>query len=180
MTEKTINILLVAAAVFLIARALLGKPGAPQTAKQQKTGRSLVMPQLLLNLLSGVLPDVLKRVLPAEKISETEQARIAQALQTELLKQDWAKIEAEFKDRDSARNLAAQEIAKGNALTASLAAFVRPVWGLGCFALVAHSVLTGSAIGQPLQAIVELTLMFYFGGRTLEKVAPLTAAVLKK
>lgn len=136
--------------------------------------------ELILPLLTKLLPDVLRRVLPAEKISEAEQAQIAQAMQVELLKQDWQGIEAEFKDRDSARNLAAQEIAKGNAWTSAAAAMVRPLWGIGCFALVAYSVLASYTITPVLQAIIETVLYFYFGGRVIEKIAPVVMAGLGK
>lgn len=126
----------------------------------------------LIGALLGFLPDVLKRVLPAEKISEAEQAQLMQQFQLEIMKQDWAGIEAEFKDRDSARNLAAQEIAKGNAWTSAAAALVRPLWGIGCFVLVGYSVLFSYEIKPVLQSIIETVLMFYFGGRVLEKLTP--------
>lgn len=137
------------------------------------------MLQLLLPLLSNLLPDVLRRVLP-ERISEAEQAQLAQQLQVELLKQDWQGIELEFKDRDSARGLAAQEIAKGNAWTSAAAAMVRPLWGIGCFVLVAYSVLASYEIKPVLQSIIETVLMFYFGGRVIEKIAPMVMSGLGK
>lgn len=134
----------------------------------------------IFSLITGILPDIIKRVLPAEKISETEQAQLAQAVQLELMKQDWAAVEAEYKDRADARSLAGQEVAKGNAFTATMAAVVRPLWGIGAFALIAYSVVQSAPISLPLQSIVETVLMFYFGGRTIEKLAPLAAQVLKK
>ena len=133
----------------------------------------------LLPLLTSLLPDVVKRVLPAEKISEEDKAKLLQEMQLELMKQDWSKIEAEYKDRDSARNLASQEIAKGNAITSALAASVRPLWGIGCFVLVAYSVVSGYVISVVLQSIIETVLMFYFGGRAIEKVTPMIAQVMQ-
>jgi len=138
------------------------------------------MIELILPLLGKLLPDVLRRILPAEKISEAEQAQIAQAMQVELLKQDWQGIEAEFKDRDSARGLAAQEIAKGNAWTSAAAAMVRPLWGVGCFVLVGYSVLYSYTITPVLQSIIETVLYFYFGGRVIEKIAPVVMMGLSK
>lgn len=134
---------------------------------------------LLLPLLSSILPDVIRRVLPAEKISEADRATLEQQITLELMKQNWNGIEAEFRDRDSARQLAAAEIAKGNALTSFLAAVVRPLWGIGAFVLVAWSVYAGADIPEPLQSIIQTVLMFYFGGRVIEKVTPLLAGVLK-
>ena len=139
-----------------------------------------MMGTLLLSLLSNILPDVLKRVLPGEKISEADSAKLQAALTTELLKQDWQKIEAEYKDRDSARNLAAVDIAKGNAYTGILAALVRPAWGFGALVLVGYSVIAGAAIASPLQDIIQTVLFFYFGGRTIEKLAPTVMAGIKK
>lgn len=138
------------------------------------------MPALLISLLSQILPDVIKRVLPAEKMSEAEAAQLQAELTNELAKQDWQKIEAEYADRNSARQLAAQDIARGNALTGFLAATVRPVWGFGAFALVTWSVVQQVAIAPELQDIIQTVLYFYFGGRTIEKVTPAIIGALKK
>ena len=121
----------------------------------------------IFTLLAGLLPDVIKRVLPAEKMSEAEAAKLQADMTLELLKQDWSKVEAEYEDRASARQLAAADIAKGNALTGVLAACVRPAWGFGALAMVAWSVLAGHEINAPLQDIIQTVLFFYFGGRHL-------------
>lgn len=137
------------------------------------------MLNLILPFLTGVLPDILKRVLP-EKISEAEKATIQQNLTLELAKMDLQSVEAEYADRNSARLLAAADIAKGNAFTGALAAIVRPLWGIGTFVIVAYSVGSGYEIKAPLQAIIETLLMFYFGGRVIEKVSPhITGAINK-
>lgn len=130
------------------------------------------MPGILLSILSSIIPDVVKRVMPAEKMSEADAAQLQAALTMELMKQDWAKVEAEYQDRASARQLAAQDIAKGNAFTGILAAFVRPAWGFGALAVVGYSVVSSAPIGAPLQEIIQTVLWFYFGGRTVEKIAP--------
>lgn len=134
------------------------------------------MPTLLLNLLGSILPGVLNRVLPPEKMTEADAAKLQLELTKELLGQDWQQIEADYKDRDSARQLAAQDIAKGNAFTTALAAIVRPAWGLGSLALVAHAVLMHVPIDVAVKDIVELVLQFYFGGRVIEKIAPAVVA----
>ena len=138
------------------------------------------MPVALLSLLSTILPDIIRRILPAEKMTDAEHSTFTQTLQTELLAYDWKATEAVYQDRADARSLASIEIARGNALSSFLAAIVRPVWGLGCFALVSYSVISNFEIGAALQSIIELVLVFYFGGRTIEKIAPLAASVIKK
>lgn len=138
------------------------------------------MIDLILPFLGKIVPDVLKRVLPAEKMSEAERANLEQQLTLELMKADWKQVEAEFADRASARDLAKADIAQGNAITSALAAFVRPLWGIGAFILVAYSVTTNSAITAPIQAIIETVLMFYFGGRVIEKIIPSITSTMKK
>ena len=138
------------------------------------------MMSLILPFLSGILPDVLKRILPAEKMSEADRANLEQQLTMELMKADWKQVEAEFADRNSARELGRSDIAVGNALTGFLSATVRPLWGIGAFVLVAYSVALGYTISTPIQAIIETVLMFYFGGRIIEKITPVISQALKK
>lgn len=134
---------------------------------------------LILPFITGLLPDILKRVLP-EKISDMDKAMIERELTLELLKADWQKIEAEYADRNSARDLAKADIAVGNAFTGALAAIVRPLWGVGAFCIVVYAVVSDYPISAPLQAIIETLLVFYFGGRVVEKVAPTITGVFKK
>ena len=138
------------------------------------------MMSLILPFLSGILPDVLKRILPAEKMNEADRANLEQQLTLELMKADWKQVEAEYADRNSARELGKADIAAGNALTGFLSATVRPLWGIGAFVLVAYSVVVGYAIAAPIQAIIETVLMFYFGGRVIEKITPSISSVFKK
>lgn len=138
------------------------------------------MLNILLPFLSGILPDVLKRILPAEKMSEADRANLEQQLTIELMKADWKQIEAEYADRNSARELGKADIAAGNALTGFLSATVRPLWGIGAFVLVAYSVVVGYAIATPIQAIIEAVLLYFFGGRVIEKVTPVISQALKK
>jgi hypothetical protein len=113
-------------------------------------------------------------------MSEAEAAKLQAELTLELMKQDWSRIEAEYADRNSARQLAAAEIAKGNAFTSLLAAIVRPLWGIGAFVLVSYSVIYGVAISSVLNDIIQTVLMFYFGGRVIEKVTPSIVNAFKK
>lgn len=138
------------------------------------------MLELILPFIGKVVPDILKRVLPAEKMSEAERANLEQQLTLELMKADWKQVEAEFADRASARDLAKADIAQGNAITSAMAALVRPLWGIGAFVLVAYSVATNAAISAPIQAIIETVLMFYFGGRTIEKITPVITRMMNK
>lgn len=127
---------------------------------------------LLAGPLIDIVNKVLGRVLPAEKMSQADRLRLETELQLAIMAQDWKEVEAEFSDRASARSLAAADTAKGNAFTTMLAAIVRPMWGLGALALVAYSVLFDKEIGSAFYGIIQTLLMFYFGGRTIEKLAP--------
>lgn len=138
------------------------------------------MPAILLELLGRILPSVISRVLPAEKISEIDRANLQQAITLELLNQNWKSIEAEFEDRANARNLASQDIAKGNAFTSLLAATVRPAWGFGALILVGYSVFSSLPIQSTYADIVQTVLFFYFGGRTIEKITPTIAEAVKR
>jgi hypothetical protein len=134
--------------------------------------------QIFLPLLQTLIPSVINRVLPAEKMSEADRAKLALEVQKELLSQDWNRIEAEFADRASARTLAAADIAKGNAFTSMLAAFVRPAWGFGALAVVIYSVGWHYQISDALKEIIDTVLYFYFGGRVIEKVMPHASAAI--
>ena len=136
---------------------------------------------LLATLLPGVISDTLKRVLPAEKMSDAERAQLEQELTLAVMAQDWKSVEAEFADRSNARLLAEKDVAGGNAFTTALSALVRPAWGFGALILVAYSVIWKYEITGPLESIVETVIWFFFGGRVIEKVTPhVTSALAKK
>lgn len=139
-----------------------------------------MMLNLILPFLTGIIPDVIKRVLPAEKMSEGDRASLERELTLAVMAADWKSVEAEYADRNSARDLAKADIASGNALTGALAAGVRPLWGIGAFVLVAYYVVTGAEIKPAIQSIVETVIVFYFGGRVVEKVTPTISGALKK
>ena len=136
------------------------------------------MLNLILPFLSDLLPDVLKRILPAEKMSDAERAEFAQNLQLELMKADWQQVEASYADMADARSLAKADIAKGNAFTGALSAMVRPLWGIGAFVLVAHYAIGHVPIDAGFKDIIQTVIWFYFGGRVIEKVTPHAASAI--
>lgn len=135
---------------------------------------------LIFSMLDKILPNVLNRVLPAEKMSEADRAKLQQDLTIELLKQNWQEVEAQYADRADARALAKADIAGGNVFTQCLAATVRPAWGFGALGLVSYSVINGLDIQASYADIVQTVLFFYFGGRTIEKVTPSIIGAFKK
>ncbi len=138
------------------------------------------MLELILPLLNSLLPGVLKSVLPAEKMSEADQAKIQLELATQLANQDWQQIKAEYDDRDSARKLAGEDIAKGNAFSSFLSATVRPAWGYAALVFVGYCTIKNVPITPELRSIIETVLFFFFGGRTIEKITPHVAGVFNR
>lgn len=132
--------------------------------------------QLLIGPVSEVIKGVLNRVLPPEKMSEKDRAEVETQVMAAVLQADWSRFEAEIKDRMDARALAAVEANQGNAFTTALAAINRPIWSLGILALFAYT-LVAPAMGLPAVAMTDLhkdvmqtVIIFYFGGRSVEKV----------
>jgi len=129
----------------------------------------------ILQPITDVVNTVIKRFAPAEKMSEEQAARFAHEIQLELVKQNWSALEMEFKDRDSARQLAAADVAKGNAFTNFLAAAIRPMFGftvLVVFVLMSVGTYFGLPkleITQTIAGVMETVIGFYFGMRTGEK-----------
>ena len=132
----------------------------------------MALPALLVGPLLEITKSVISKVLPPDKLAESDRLQLEQEFQLAIMAQDWRAVEAEMADRASARTLAASDIAKGNALSSFLAAVVRPTWGLGALVLVAYSIVSDVPIQPVFESIVQTVLMFYFGGRTLEKVLP--------
>ncbi len=81
-------------------------------------------------------------------------------------------------DMADTRNLAAQEIAKGNVWTTAAAALVRPLWGIGSFVIVAGSVVMAAKLDSAVKDLIELVVEFYFGSRLVEKLTPHIAEVM--
>lgn len=107
-----------------------------------------------------------------------QKEQIKAQLQSELMKMDWAAVEREFQDRADARALAKVDSAGGNWFTAILSATVRPVWGYCSLVVVAYPYLAGAlhlpavTIDDATKDIVQTVIIFYFGGRTLERIVP--------
>lgn len=126
---------------------------------------------LLAPILGNLFNTVANKVAP-DKMSEEDKAKLQAELQLQVMQMDWQTIQAQYDDRASARSLAAQDIAKGNAFTTAAAALVRPLWGIGAFCLVAFEIISKIPISAAQQDIVNTVLYFYFGGRVIEKVMP--------
>ena len=135
--------------------------------------------QALMGGLPGLVDTIIKRWGPAEKMTEAERAQLAQQMELAMLQRFGSEMEAEYKDRADARALAAVEAAKGNAFTMALSATVRPTWAYASLIVVAYPYLAGG-LGWPAvtidgatKVIIQTVIMFYFGGKTVEKVLPL-------
>lgn len=134
----------------------------------------------LLPLVAGplvnIVGDIVKRILPAEKMSEEDRAKLEQELQLAIMKQDWTNVEKEFADRADARALAKADVEKGNWFSNILAATVRPVWGYASLIVVIYPYVAGAlglpavALDEATKSIVQLVICFYFGGRSVERI----------
>jgi hypothetical protein len=122
----------------------------------------------------NVIDSVIKRIAP-EKMSEEDKAKLAADMQVAVMKQDWTEVEAQYRDRADARALAGKDVERGNWFSNILAASVRPVWGYASLIVVAYPYVSG-ALGWPAVAIddatkdiIQTVIMFFFGGRIIEK-----------
>ncbi|MBU2559220.1 MAG: hypothetical protein KJ578_15695, partial [Bacteroidetes bacterium] len=102
--------------------------------------------------------------------------KVETELKLAIMQADWQRLEKEIDDRVSARELAKAELDKGNAFTTLLAATHRPVWSFVVLALFCWSVLS-TQLGLPAIALTDIhkdimmtVIIFYFGGRSVEKV----------
>lgn len=118
---------------------------------------------------------VLRRVLPAEKMTEAERIAIETQVADAIRNLDWEREKVEIEDRMNARLMATAELEKGNAWTTTLAAIHRPIWSLTTLALFAWTIV-GESVGLPTIQFSELhkdvmmtVVIFYFGGRSIEK-----------
>ena len=126
-------------------------------------------------VLPGLLKDVLRRVLPREKLSEEELRKLEVEAEAQAHRLWLEKYSLEVQDRVSARELAKWELKRGSALTNMLAAIHRPMWSLVTLGLFVLTVV-GPVWGWSLQltdvhkSIMMTVIIFYFGGRTTEKL----------
>lgn len=134
------------------------------------------MLNLLIGPLSSLISDVIRRVLPAEKMSEAERLRLEAELQRAIIQADWQRLEKEIEDRVSARELAKAELGRGNALTNILAATHRPLWsfmmlGIFIWTLISPQLsLPTITLSEVHKDIMMTVIVFYFGGRSAEKI----------
>lgn len=134
------------------------------------------MLETLIAPITNIVRDVIKRVLPAEKMSEDDKAKLEQQLTLAIMQQDWQRFEKEIEDRVSARELAKTELDKGNAFTNMLAAMHRPIWSIVMLAVFVWTIISGQ-FGLPSimltdihRDIMQTVIIFYFGGRSAEKI----------
>lgn len=131
--------------------------------------------ELIVSPVTSIIRDVLKRILPPEKMSEEEKAKLEQELTLAVMQQDWQRFEKEIQDRISARELAKSELEKGNAFTNILAATHRPIWSFVTLGLFVWSIVSGQFGLPPVEltdihkSIMQTVIIFYFGGRSIEK-----------
>ncbi len=119
--------------------------------------------------------DVVDKLVPDKDLA----AKLKHEMEVELLKQDWQASLKEFEDRADARKLAAADVAGGGAVSTFLSSTVRPVFGYSCLVVVIYPFVAGP-LGLPpvlldsaTKDIIQTVIMFYFGGRTIEKVMPI-------
>lgn len=126
---------------------------------------------MMLEGLLGVGNKLLDAFLPKNMSEEKKsQFRIKFA---ELASKEVSK---EVEDRVSARLLAQKELARGNSLTNLLAAVHRPIWSLVTLSIFIYSAI-GVSLGGPEvlltplhKSIMQTVVIFYFGGRSIEKI----------
>ncbi len=132
-----------------------------------------------MNLISPIIDTVtsiIKSVLPAEKMPEGERLKLESDIKDKLIKADWKRLDVEMEDRANARALAIKDADKGNVYTTLLAAIHRPLWSIVTLVLFSWTVIAPS-LGFPeviLQdvhkSIMQSIIVFYFGGRSVEKI----------
>ncbi|HDD53078.1 MAG TPA: hypothetical protein ENF32_03295 [Thermosulfidibacter takaii] len=137
------------------------------------------MGPLLLEIapvVGGLVKEVLKRVLPPEKMSEEERKKLemeAAAQATQLFLERYSK---EMEDVMNARSLAMVEAQNAPWLVRLLRGLVRPIIGFGCATIWGYNVLAPQFLNQPRiplnqwdYFVIMSVLSFYFGLRTFEK-----------
>jgi len=131
---------------------------------------------MLLGPITSLVTDVIKRVLPPEKMSEEERRKLEVEASLEVQKLMMDKYKLELEDIVSARKLAEAELSRGSAFTNILAALHRPLWSIVTLLLFSWSLLS-TQLGLPEIHLTELhkdimqtVIVFYFSGRSVEKV----------
>ncbi len=134
------------------------------------------MIELLYKPITDIVTKTIASFLPAQKMSEKEKAELEEQLQNNILKADWKRLEKEFEDRASARELAKAELKNGTAFTSFLAAFHRPLWSIVCLVIYTWTMISPSFNFPDInftglhKDVMMTVVIFYFGGRSVEKV----------
>ncbi len=122
----------------------------------------------LLSLLSDKIPQA-KEVLDHLKTDpklEIELEKLAQKrLEIELEKEKIA-----YQDRVSARELAMIDVLSDNFLSKN----IRPITLIVILAILVIYALRGDTLSPELKGLFEIVFVFYFGGRSFEKIAAMT------
>lgn len=132
----------------------------------------------VFGLGAGATPEQMSGAVLAATPEQLKALADAEIAHVEYLKALAQFAETDRQDRAGAREAEGVELAKGYAWTAALSALVRPLWGVGCFALIAYYGATGQAIDPTLSGIVDTVLLYFFGSRLAEKLAPTIAGVI--
>ncbi len=122
----------------------------------------------LLSLLSDKIPqakDVLDHLKTDPKL-ELELEKLAQKrLEIELEKEKIA-----YQDRVSARELAMIDVLSDNFLSKN----IRPITLIVILAILVIYAIRGDTLSPELKGLFEIVFVFYFGGRSFEKIAAMT------
>ncbi|GEM_PF-1360785 len=122
----------------------------------------------LLSLLSDRIPQA-KEVLDHLKTDpklEVELEKLAQKrLELELEKERIA-----YQDRVSARELAMIDVLSDNFLSKN----IRPITLIVILAILVIYAIRGDSLSPELKGLFEIVFVFYFGGRSFEKIAAMT------
>lgn len=130
---------------------------------------------LLIGPIASMVSDVLKRVLPAEKMSESERAKIEAEVQVAVMQQDWSRFEKEIEER-------AKVIISETTGNSWLQRNWRPILMLTFTYIVAHNYIIAPIIKMFYPGMIQLDIppdMWdllklgiggYIVGRSAEKV----------
>lgn len=131
--------------------------------------------QSLIGPLTGLVKEVVGRVLPAEKMSEEERKKLemeAEALSTKLLMERYAQ---EVEDVINARALAIKENENAPFLVRLIRGLFRPLAGFTCLVVWAYTVISPTfggpelKLGQMDYFVILTVFSFFFGLRYFEK-----------
>ncbi len=131
---------------------------------------------LAVSLFKDLLSSIAKKIPQAKEVLDkiTEDPKLE--LELEKLAQERLKIELEREkieqqDRMSARELAKVDVMSDNFLSKN----IRPITLLVLLGIILVEVILRKDISPELKSLVEIVFVFYFGGRSAEKITALRA-----